>query len=436
MVKNFKEEIYSAKRVTDKSTKDKLAFFEMKIADSANENIKTKEIIQRIYDNRRLDLEELNERVKENINLLVEEVQADMKALSNDLEKLGGELDCLNEKKVNIRELEEFQKRVREELNTKTEVRDLEALTNGFKADLDNRTKIMSDNSTDFVRNLEEKIKEGLEKKVDSFTFEKAIMKKADKEKFENIAESKASVVELEKLKVELAESSKRMMEKMEGKVVEKQFETVKEGIEKLSSEVVMKANKREVLNLLKTKPDAKEVAREVSLVKEALESRIAIDDFNEAMNRQSLINEILCQENCVGRWTWKSGRVVNGYAIPWENQSVNTSPDNFLWEKEKTSICVTTPGLYELTLGFYCVKKPTVQVLVNGEPILAAVNSASYVIHQTSGGKMKNTGLHQAGNVTGLTLIDFVCLPSKARISVSYNGDETGEGFMGIKKL
>ena len=44
-------------------------------------------------------------------------------------------------------------------------------------------------------------------------------------------------------------------------------------------------------------------------------------------------------------------------------------------------------PGLYELTFGFYAgAKKPTVQVLVNGETILSAVNSSSYVIHHSSG--------------------------------------------------
>jgi len=32
--------------------------------------------------------------------------------------------------------------------------------------------------------------------------------------------------------------------------------------------------------------------------------------------------------------------------------------------------------------------------------------------------------------------LIDYVCLPERARISVSYSGDEGGEGFMGIRKI
>jgi len=54
--------------------------------------------------------------------------------------------------------------------------------------------------------------------------------------------------------------------------------------------------------------------------------------------------------------------------------------------------ILTVAPGLYEINFGFYCAKQPTVQVLVNGEPILSAVNTSSYVIHH-SAGKLKQTG-------------------------------------------
>jgi len=42
-------------------------------------------------------------------------------------------------------------------------------------------------------------------------------------------------------------------------------------------------------------------------------------------------------------------GEVKTGSLVPWEVQLVNTLPDNFLWEKEKTVILVVAPGLYEV---------------------------------------------------------------------------------------
>ena len=44
--------------------------------------------------------------------------------------------------------------------------------------------------------------------------------------------------------------------------------------------------------------------------------------------------------------------------------------------------------------------------------------------------------GRHSAGNVTGLTLVDFLALPPRARIAITYSHEETGEGFLSLKKL
>lgn len=72
-------------------------------------------------------------------------------------------------------------------------------------------------------------------------------------------------------------------------------------------------------------------------------------------------------------------------------------------------------------------------------------------MIHHSSG-KMKdvNVSKHPSGNITGiiilealkyllfigLTLIDFIVLPARARISVTYTGEIGGEGFLGLKRL
>ena len=107
------------------------------------------------------------------------------------------------------------------------------------------------------------------------------------------------------------------------------------------------------------------------------MEKKSSAEDLSNALADQALINEALCAENCVARWIWKSGEIKNGYAVPWEIQSVNTCPDNFLWEKDKTSVVVVAPGLYEVTMGYFSEKEPTVQLLINGEPVLSAANSS-----------------------------------------------------------
>ena len=57
------------------------------------------------------------------------------------------------------------------------------------------------------------------------------------------------------------------------------------------------------------------------------------------------------------------------------------------------------------------------------------------YAVHHSSG-RLSAVGPHSAGNITGLTLIDFLALPPKARVSVTYQGEEGGEGFIGLRKM
>ena len=77
----------------------------------------------------------------------------------------------------------------------------------------------------------------------------------------------------------------------------------------------------------------------------------------------QQRINQNLTAENCSARWMWHSGNLHgNGFAVPWEVQSVNSFPENFVWNSQDNSNVVTVaPGLYEITLGFFNAKKPTV---------------------------------------------------------------------------
>ena len=65
----------------------------------------------------------------------------------------------------------------------------------------------------------------------------------------------------------------------------------------------------------------------------------------------------------------------------------------------------------------------------------MSAVNTSSYVVHHSSG-KLKDIK-HSFGNITGLTLVDFINLPNKARIGITYAGESVDVlGFLGLKKL
>ena len=92
---------------------------------------------------------------------------------------------------------------------------------------------------------------------------------------------------------------------------------------------------------------------------------------YLSSLESQGVVLEALCAENVIGRWIWKSGDVLAGYAVPWEVQSVNTCPDNFIWEKNNTNILAAAPGLYQISAGVFGKRKPSVHILVNGETFI-----------------------------------------------------------------
>lgn len=255
------------------------------------------------------------------------------------------------------------------------------------------------------LKSFENEIIKALDKKANMYDVTTLMNNKADAASINLAIQNKIGVSEFENLKLAFEKYSREVMNKLDYGKFEAYMADTRNSIEDINKDLMMKANIKEILNLMKNKADIDDVNKALTQIHEELDAKCSLEQFNSAMDNQSIINDALCSENCVARWTWKSGLVKNGYAVPWEIQTVNTAPDNFLWEKEKTSVMVVAAGLYEISMGFYSDKKPTVQILVNGEPILSAVNSASYVIHHSSG-KMKSLGKHTNGNITGMILI------------------------------
>ena len=159
-------------------------------------------------------------------------------------------------------------------------------------------------------------------------------------------------------------------------------------------------------------------------------------------------MNEALCAENCLGRWIWKSGDLLHSAQVPWEVQAINTCPDNFLWESGKSGLITVAPGLYQLQLGFSSRKTPIVRVFINGEVIFTVRDKTSNpaISDNTStitgkenhfdGNTLLLPNKHSAGNVTGLTLNEFIALPARARVTLCFDGESAGEGFVCIHKL
>ena len=390
-----------------------------------------------IFDNQSLlnDITNTNQ----NINNYFNQKQDEMENLINRMKLLlNNSNDLYNNKDID--------NKINQKLNEKLDISKFEEFLNGLKEDLDNKLDIITMKKTneeiineinDKMRQLYSDINKDLSQKISRNDLDIILSENNLQHinNINNINDSSNEKVSLQDFEDFINNITQQLKQKLDINKFNNIISTFNTNFENIHKDMNTKVDMKNILELLKNKLDTENFKEIYNDIKKELASKTPLIDFSSAMDNQAIINDTLCNENNVGRWLWKSGKVKNNLSIPWELQIINTSNENFLWEKDKSIIGVKEGGLYKILMGFFADKKPMIQILVNGEVIISAINSNSYVIHQSPGGRMKGTGKTSFGNVTGLTLVDFILLPDNAKISVSYTG-EKGIGFLELKKL
>ena len=380
----------------------------------------------------------------QNINNYFSQKQLEMENLTNKIQTL---LNTNNNTNNNIKK--DLDNKIQQKLNEKLDIVKFEEFLNGLKEDLDAKLDIITLKKTneeiiqeinDKIRQLYSDINKDLALKVNKNEFDailsennfRSINNNNTNNNINDISQEKLSITEFEDF---VNNINQQLKTKLDINKFNNIISTFNSNFENIHKDMNTKADLKNILNLLKNKLDNESFNDIINTLKKEIQTKTPLIDFSSAMDNQAIINDTLCNENNIGRWLWKSGKIKNNLSIPWEVQIINTSNDNFLWEKDKTFINIKEGGLYEIKMGFFADKKPMFQILINGEVVISAINSNSYVIHQSPGGRMKGTGKTSFGNVTGLTMVDFVLLPDNAKLSISYTG-EKGIGFLGLKKL
>ena len=182
------------------------------------------------------------------------------------------------------------------------------------------------------------------------------------------------------------------------------------------------------MVDLLKEKSDVTEINKIVNIINEKLEEKVPLSEFNPFYELQNSINNLYLCDNCFGRWIWKSGNLKSGKVIPFEIQYSNTNNNNFLWEKNKSSIMIAKGGIYHILIGILKKKKNAViNVLINGENIITN-SELSHVINS----ERKNFNI----DISSITINNFIFIPDKARISIVYDCEDNNKSLYGFLEL
>ena len=262
--------------------------------------------------------------------------------------------------------------------------------------------------------------------------------------------------------KLELKKLRNEFLENMEVKITEKFYELTEEtknknnqnsiinhnsSLNSIDNEINPKINKNlKNESQIKEKCEINEMNIKLNEIKNEIENNRS--EFSKTLDNQALINETLCEENKLGKWSWTMSKLKNNNRIIWDIQEINTFPDNYILENDKSVLLIKQRGIYEIIFGFYGYnKKPNIQILVNNDVIISNSNKNNKTLYENGNSVLKTTNSEffkgnrnmaiNGGfrNATGITFIDYINIENNSKLSVFYNGDN-GKGFFCIKKI
>lgn len=132
-------------------------------------------------------------------------------------------------------------------------------------------------------------------------------------------------------------------------------------------------------------------------------------------------------------KWLWKNRRLSASGAIVWSSEVCNTLQNNFIWDKGKSAILICQAGCYRLEFVVFGRKRPTVQFVVNGEPLIAAMSGG---VSQYMYVKPKGDAVN---SFVGQSLVDFIFLGENSKIQLVVVGEAERScvsGFFAMQKV
>jgi len=158
-------------------------------------------------------------------------------------------------------------------------------------------------------------------------------------------------------------------------------------------------------------------------------------------------------------RWLWTNSERDHDGMVAWDVQVMNPSPSSIIWTAGTTSVRARTPGLYKITCSVFTTAHASVQISLNFETILAVsppvssdADEGEEMVMVSGGGGRRGSGgflsslqvpgavrrtRHPAGEVTCVTIDEYVSLPAESVLAVRItSGDTATQAMLALRKL
>ncbi|TNJ30213.1 hypothetical protein GMRT_14246 [Giardia muris] len=153
---------------------------------------------------------------------------------------------------------------------------------------------------------------------------------------------------------------------------------------------------------------------------------------------RLSLVDNLVHSSDAIlsvptARWLWKGKKLSSSGNIIWHSELCNTLQSNYIWDTGKSAILICLPGCYRIEFVIFSRRRPTIQLHINGEPLICAMSGdvAPYMYLKPKGDAM-NT-------YVGQSLMDFLYLGENSRLQLVVVNDHDKaciSGYLSLQKI
>lgn len=222
-------------------------------------------------------------------------------------------------RKADKKEVLEFKQKSQLTVDQKIDKAEVHGLMSDF-------TKDQAQKGFGFRKELFEKIsdiQQDIASSVSQFVqineLNKLLDSKADTTFVSKLERQKASNEELDSTRKIIERVSRELEAKTGFRDLESHAAHTKGCIDDLQKELVLKVSIKDMCGLLDQKVNVNDMNETLRQIQNEVERCVRDEELKKTLNEQALVNEALCAENCVGRWIWKSGDLVNKNQVPWE---------------------------------------------------------------------------------------------------------------------
>ncbi|KAH0569394.1 hypothetical protein SS50377_27243 [Spironucleus salmonicida] len=210
------------------------------------------------------------------------------------------------------------------------------------------------------------------------------------------------------------------------------------QNIEDIRQLIEMVANDVDFKLVKQNEENEQKLTCEISAVRHAIDSiQNVLSSQNDLVSCKLKEFDLTCNNSSniivpTAKWLWKNKKLSSQNSIIWSEEAQNTLQSNFLWEKGKSQILIVSPGCYQVQFVVFSRKRPTIQIMVNGECVISAMSGGvGTTLYSTPKG---------AGSQTfyGQSLVDFLYLGGNSVVQLSIGTEFSSclSGFMQLQRM